>query len=144
MQNIEHFYTDKKRHTSLFALIKTAFVMWIYVSTEILAILTLDTSPDVFEGEEKRIFVTVNNSYFLNHDCPHNLNFRWWLADGFTLVSGPKTAILPHRNAHNDGEVSVEFTLKAGENIAATNKCVLEISSEGRFTALYIPLVFLG
>jgi hypothetical protein len=59
-------------------------------------------------------------------------------------VSGPQTAFLPHRNAHNDGIVSVEFTLKAGEKLAPANKCVLEISSEGRYTALYMPIVFLA
>ena len=112
--------------------------------TEISATLSLDSSPDVVAGEEKKVYVTINNSYFLNHDCPHNLNFRWWLADGFSLVSGAKTALLPHRNAHNDGEVSVSFTLKAGECVAAKNKCVLEIESEGRFTSLYIPVIFFG
>ena len=111
--------------------------------SEISATLTLEKSPDVVPFEEKKISVTVNNSYMLNHDTPHNLTFRWWLADGFTAY-GAKTAILPHRNAHNDGEVSHEFTLKAGEIVAAENKCVLEISSAGRFTSLYIPVVFLG
>ena len=111
--------------------------------SEFKAELTLAASPDVKPLEEKKLRLTVENSYVINEDAPHNLNFRWWLADDFT-VKGPKTAFLPHKNAHNNGVVSVEFSLNSGENVAATNRCVLEITSEGRFTSLYIPVILLG
>lgn len=111
--------------------------------TEFSAEITLADAPDVKPCEEKKLTLTLENAYSINEDCPHNITFRWWLADGFS-VSGPQTAFLLHRNAHNDGIVSVEFTLKAGEKLAPANKCVLEISSEGRYTALYMPIVFLA
>lgn len=106
--------------------------------------LTLDEAPDVLPEQEKRVKVTVMNNNKRYDNCPYNITFRWWLADGFTLVSGKKTAVLRQVNSHSDGCVSAEFVLKAGEEVAAVNKCVLEICGEERVTPLYIPVTFLG
>ena len=106
--------------------------------------LVLDEAPDVLPEQEKKVTVTITNNNKRYDNCPYNLTFRWWLADGFTLVSGKKTAVLRQVNAHSNGTVTAEFVLKAGENISAVNKCVLEICGEERVTPLYIPVVFLG
>ena len=106
--------------------------------------LTLDEAPDILPGQEKRVKVTVTNNNNRYDNCPYNLTFRWWLAEGFILVSGKKTAVLRQVNAHSDGCVAAEFVLKAGEEVAASNKCVLEICGEERVTPLYIPVTFLG
>jgi hypothetical protein len=38
----------------------------------------------------------------------------------------------------------MEFTLTAGESVAAVNRCVLEIVAEGRPAPMYIPITLLG
>lgn len=101
-------------------------------------------SLDVVPGEEKRLRVTVANNLSGYENCPHNLTFRWWLADGFSWVQGKKTTVLHHWTSHSLYCKTVEFVLKAGEEVAAVNRSVLEVLVEGRATAVYAPVVYLG
>ena len=88
--------------------------------------------------------MTVTNNLLGYENCPHNLTFRWWLADGFSWVQGKKTTVLHHWTSHSLYYKTVEFVLKAGEEVAAVNRCVLEVLVEGRATAVYAPVVYLG
>lgn len=76
------------------------------------------------------------------------LEFRWLLPDGFS-AEGPKSALIKADESgmhthHGDGKLSLSFTLRAGESIMPTQRCVLEITSPGRHTAIYLPIVLLG
>lgn len=76
------------------------------------------------------------------------LEFRWLLPDGF-VVEGPKSAIIKtdetamHKN-HGTGKLSLAFSIKAGENVLPSQRCVLEITSPGRHTAIYVSVMLLG
>ena len=37
-----------------------------------------------------------------------------------------------------------KYTLQAGECVDAVNRCVLEITADGRITPMYIPITLLG
>ena len=52
--------------------------------------------------------------------------------------------MLPRKDKKQTGTVSTDLVIKAGEQIAPSNRCVLEVVAEGRHTPMYIPIVLLG
>jgi hypothetical protein len=105
--------------------------------------VALDSAPDIEPMGEKRVTVNVYNRRYVLDNKPYNLTMRWWLPDGFT-ARGKQTAILFHGNSHNPCSCKLEYTLTAGETVAATNRCVLEIYAEARTVPMYIPITLLG
>lgn len=116
-----------------------------YDTPEFTAWVTVDESLDVAPEEVKKVILKVKlNTEVFGEYCL-NLNLRWWLADGFEFATPPKKSVrLRNRDYHVDGTVTVEFLLKAGQNVMPTNKCVLELSVEEGMTNLYIPVSFIG
>lgn len=113
-----------------------------FVSTFIKARLTLDRSPDIAPmGEIKAHLSLYNRGSFENQ--PHPLSLRWILPEGFT-VDGKKSAILPEFTPHSHGDIYLDFTIKAGENVDAVNRIVLELAPIGRHQPMYISFVLLG
>ena len=105
--------------------------------------VVLDSAPDIEPMGEKKVTVKLTNRRAALDNKPYCLTARWWLADGFA-VRGKQTAVLYHHNSHNNGDCTLEFTLTAGESVAAVNRCVLEIVAEGRPAPMYIPITLLG
>ena len=112
--------------------------------------VTLDDEADITPNGERRVHVNIRpnpNSY---DNAYYTLTLRWWLAEGFTVSGGRQVLTLGRFDDHNKGELvnkgnaETEFTLHAGEVIAPSNKCVLEIVGEGRITPMYIPIILLG
>ena len=87
--------------------------------------------------------VKVTNRRAVLDNKPYCLTTRCWLPEGFA-VQGRQTAVLFHKNSHNAGGCTLEYTLTAGETVAAANRCVLEIVAEGRPAPMYIPVTLLG
>ncbi len=113
-----------------------------FSSTIMKARITLDSAPDIRPLEEKKIYVTLlNQSTFENE--PHPVSLRWILPEGFT-VEGKKGAVLEHFNSHNKGTLPLEFTIRAGERVEASNRMVLEVAPVGRHQPMYISFVLLG
>jgi hypothetical protein len=110
-----------------------------YASVDVI----LDEAPDIAPLGEKKVTVRLHNNVEI-FDCePRSMDFRWWLPEGFT-VEGRKTNILPQRSSMYKPECDTVFTIKAPEKVEKTNKCVLEVSCEGRITPMYIPVTFVG
>ena len=106
--------------------------------------VTLDRAPDIAAGGEINAHIDFINNQFVYDRGYYNLNLRWWLPDCFTVEGGRKTLMLPRKDKKQTGSISVDFTIKAGEQIAPSNRCVLEVVAEGRHTPMYIPIVLLG
>lgn len=104
----------------------------------------LEASPDILPGEKKTVAVVLRSNGHGYNESAYNLSMRWWLPEGFAVESGRKTAILPRIDRHTDNSCELRFVLQAGENVAAENRCVLEITVSGRFMPMYIPVLFLG
>ena len=76
------------------------------------------------------------------------LELRWLLPDGFS-ADGPRSAIIKADETamhthHGNGKLSLNYTVRSGEIIAPKQRCVLEITSPGRHTAIYLPVTLLG
>lgn len=76
------------------------------------------------------------------------LEMRWILPDGFS-AEGPKNAIIktdetPMHTHHGYGKLSLKYTLRTGDTVLSKQRCILEITSPGRHTAIYLPILLLG
>lgn len=76
-------------------------------------------------------------------NMPRPVSMRWLLPEGFT-AEGRKNALLPRHDNHNGGKVQLSYTVRAGETVDGENRLVLEVTSQGRHTALYISFVLVG
>ncbi|MBE6645091.1 MAG: ADP-ribosylglycohydrolase family protein [Ruminococcaceae bacterium] len=104
-----------------------------------------------------KVEITANDEIkvevdFVQRGCvqlrQYPLELRWILPDGFS-AEGPKSAIIktddtPVHTHHGYGKLSLNYTLRSGDSVLAKQRCILEITSPGRHTAIYLPLVFLG
>lgn len=112
-------------------------------SAALTADIVLDKAPDIEPNGEITVDAVIKTYRSLG-DGLSNLTFRWWLPDGFSVISGKQTAVITNKNPHDSGSAMVRFTIKAGETVAPTNRCVLEVVAEGRPDPLYISVLLLG
>ena len=113
--------------------------------------VTYDRAPDIAPGEELGVTVSFihhvaykmrNSSAFGN--IPFAMTLRWWTPDGFT-VEGKHSLVLEHNTSHHrNPQKDLHFTIKAGERVEAQNRLVLEVVTDGRPNACYVPLVLMG
>lgn len=104
--------------------------------------VVIENGVDIRPLEQKKLTVTVRCNPALGDEFK-NINMRWWLPDGFT-VSGRQSWYVPNLNSRYREKPILEYTLTAGEAVAPSNRCVLEIVAEGRSIPLYVPILLLG
>ena len=107
--------------------------------------VVLDRCPDIEPQGEIKVDLTCFNKCDVLDKAQYGLTMRWWLPEGFT-VSGKQTVTMPRRSSRRDPKARCysSFIIKAGDSVAPTNKCVLEIVGEGRISPMYIPILLLG
>ena len=114
-----------------------------YESPVLCADLVLDGPPEIHAHEEKTVTLSIYAHRALGDELI-NLSCRWWLPDGFAVVSGRQAVIVTNKNSHDSGVAELKFTIKSGERVTPVNRLVLEVMPEGRCTPLYVPIMFLG
>ena len=100
------------------------------------------SSPEITPMGEVKVHLDLSSKMEYDNQ-PYPANLRWWLPDGF-IVEGKKALFIPRNDRHTGGVASADFVIKASENVEAQNRVVLEITSPGRHTSLYVPIVLLG
>ena len=104
--------------------------------------IALDKEPDIAPGEEIGLTVFFNSKSCFEDEA-RNISMRWILPEGFT-VSGKKTLMVHGFNPHSCGKAQTRFVIKAGDEVSAMNRAILEIITEGRCTPMYICVPLLG
>lgn len=138
---IKKLMCNKRYNTYLESIIPNSVT---FESAFLTAIVSYEGDPEIAAFAEKKMHIKFKNNYRVFDNALYNLDLRWWLPDGFT-VDGAKSGItLTHKNAHQTASCEVDFVIRAGEKVEATNRCVLEISALGRATHMYIPIILLG
>ena len=109
------------------------------------ATVSLENGSDIGAGETKKITLRVNICDDVIGRIPLRAQVRWWLPEGFA-VSGKNHLVLPAKNGRRSGMelVTEEYMITAGETVAAANRIVLEITANGRASALYLPITLIG
>lgn len=104
--------------------------------------VTLDKAPEISAGEEIGVHVHIQAKQYFE-DEPRTIQVRWLLPEGFT-VSGKKNIMTKAFNPHTSGEGYADYVIKAGDVVAAENRIVLELFTNGRCTPLYVYFPIFG
>jgi len=110
------------------------------------AIVSYENGTDIKPNEEKKISVRIINNVKAYGNKPNTIRIKVWLPEGFTADKTEVDVLAPHWTPFTTDCISekVEITVKAGENLQATNKVLLEIGALGRYTQAYVPVIFLN
>ena len=100
----------------------------------------LDKAPEIEENGTICGQIVVKNKAMHNQMHYH---LRWILPEGWT-ASYKKNVSCDYPWSDYTAESVSRFTITAGERVDATNRLVLEVTSVGRPTAVYVPVVLLG
>lgn len=100
------------------------------------------SSSEISPNGEVTVSLTLENDRVYDN-MARPVSMRWLLPEGFT-AEGRKNALLPRRDSHNSGKVQLSYTVRAGETVEGENRLILEVTSQGRHTALYISFVLIG
>lgn len=102
-----------------------------------------DGAPDIQPGQSKKVTLRFDSNWLTWGNAAYFLELRWLLPDGFT-VCGRNNVQMTQYNAHGTARVEVEYTITAGETVLPQNRIVVEVTTHGRPTVGYVPLVLLG
>ena len=106
--------------------------------------ITLSGAPVIKAGGELGVNINVINKNHMHENSSYAVELRWWLPEGFSVV-GDQNLFLYSWTRHSiEPHAETDVVIKAGDNVAATNRIVLEISVPGRHTAVYCPITLLG
>ena len=106
--------------------------------------VALSGAPEISPMGEIEVDVVLTNNIYVYDRAFYNVHPRWWLPEGFTVEGSRGTLFLPNKDRRHDGKCHYHVTLRAGEKVDVSNRCVLELTVEGRSQAVYIPIVLLG
>ena len=113
-----------------------------FTSAFLQADLTLSKEPLLGPGEELGVHIILrNNKVFEN--MQHPLSLRWLLPEGYT-VSCRGSILLQGWDLHNNGTVSLDAVIRAGDRVNPQERIVLEVTAPGRHTALYASFPLFG
>lgn len=113
------------------------------------AIVIYDGEPSIAPNETKKIKIRFVNNIPVYGNVQYYLKFRFLPTDGFE-VKGPKSMLLSRWSPfdvdfyHDKPFCEAEFEITAPDSVEAKNTVVIEAIAEGRVTAAYIPINFVG
>jgi ADP-ribosylglycohydrolase len=98
-----------------------------------------EAGPVIRDGEPTTVNVVITNTY----KTQGNLSLHWYLPEGWKALPSADGFVLSLPGLIG-GTISVPFTFTAERVARATNRAVLEITAEGRPTAMLVPLTLLN
>ena len=101
-------------------------------------------APEIAPNGELGVEITLTNNCPVFGRAFYNVIARWWLPEGFTVESDSQTLFLTRKDRRHDGKCHYSVKIRAGETVSATNRCVLELTIDGRSVPMYIPIVLIG
>lgn len=113
------------------------------------AIVIHEEEPSIMPCETRKVKVRFINNIPVYGNDQHFLKLRFLPPEGFA-VKGPKTVSVSRWGAfdvdfyHDQPFAEIELEITAGESVEPSNRVVIEVLGEGRSTAGYLPIVFLG
>ena len=106
--------------------------------------VVLSAAPEISPMGEIEVDVVLTNNVYVYDRAYYNVHPRWWLPDGFTVEGSKGTLFLPYNSRRHNAKCHYHVTLRAGEQVGVSNRCVLELAIEGRALPVYIPITLLG
>ncbi|MFH1022285.1 MAG: ADP-ribosylglycohydrolase family protein [Planctomycetota bacterium] len=96
-------------------------------------------APFVRSNEPKKIRLTVRNTYL----AQANISVHWYMPEGWQVLPGADGVVqsLPRWLGE---PVTVEFTVQAEKVTRTMNRCVVEMTIEGRPTVMLVPITLMN
>jgi ADP-ribosylglycohydrolase len=91
----------------------------------------------ICDGQEKTITVRIHNDYKVHA----NVSLRWYLPDTWQVTPSRDGFMMVLPRLLGEGP-QCRFTFRTDRVVGALNRCVLELSCEGRPTVMLVPVVF--
>ena len=89
-------------------------------------------------GETVKVTLLFHNA---QNDKPQNILISWKDANDFTVTPGKETSVLAIQSYINVPRVAAEFEVNV-EDVKPKYEAVIELSIPGRYTKLYVPIIF--
>ena len=97
-------------------------------------------SPMIRSGEPKTIRLTIRNTYKVQT----NLSLQWYLPDGWQITPAPTGVFKLMSTLLGPDTFTAEFSLRAEKIDRTLNRCVVELTSEGRPMVMLVPIALLN
>lgn len=97
-------------------------------------------APIIRDGVPKTITLTVRNTY----KVMEHLNVHWYLPAGWRVSPSADARLFLPNEYLGTPEASASFTLEADTVTRPSNRCVVELSIEGRPTVMTVPIILLN
>ena len=106
--------------------------------------MEMDGSPRMTPGETRTVKLSLHANPLLRET--HKFQLRLLLPDGWTAPKYPRTMHLLYPQAIHElyGDASVEFEIKAGENVEPVNRAYVEVVSPDLAYPMMVPVIFIG
>ncbi len=95
--------------------------------------------PIVRDGTPKQVLVTVHNTYKVQS----NLSLHWYVPEGWRVTPSPDGYVMSLPQSIG-APVALAYELLCDRVMRTMNRAVLEITIEGRPSAMLVPLTFLN
>ncbi len=104
--------------------------------------VTVDYSEDssIKDNTEKTIQITLENKYKIQEI----INLHWYLPDEWDISPSTDGKIYISQTVLKEYKKTIEFKLLADKVIKPANRCVLELTLEGRNTVMLVPILLLN
>ena len=99
----------------------------------------LDGDPFIRSGEQRLLRVSVRNRYRVQA----NVSLHWYLPPGWSVKPSASGVVQALPGRFRDATV-MQFTLCTDQVERALNRCVLELTVEGRPTVLTVPVMLMN
>ncbi len=94
--------------------------------------------PYIKDNTPQKLKVKISNRY----RTPEYINIKWYLDEGWSVTPSRSGKIFV--GAWNENGVRVEFDITAVKAAGGVNRCVLELTVEGKHTIMLVPVVLLN
>ncbi len=95
---------------------------------------------EISEGEEKQVTIQLKNKFWI----AQWIKVKWYLPEGWTVTSGTESNFFLTQYCSETCLSEKTFTIVPQNLICGKYELLLELSSQGRMSKLYIPFVFIN
>jgi len=103
--------------------------------------VVMPDGPDCKAGEPTKVQLVFTNKH---NPEPKHLHIKWYLPEGWRVEGGSRNVNLGVPERYTSGTAIVEFNVIPGDNVDATNRAVVEVTTPRRPNAGLIPITLIG
>jgi len=131
---MDHKFTDRMLSRSRYSFKGSSLLADVWIE--------YDNEPKITANGTLTGKISIDLKQYPEIPDQRHYHLRWFLPEGWR-VTGPRNLFVCHANFGKDFE-PVEFEIKADDHVEALNRIVLEATTVGRLTPIYLPISIMG